>query len=191
MELAQHWFMAYIFKPRPNFLKPVVSRTPFFFKFLDRTPSICQSNSIKLWYFTGYSSTPLMCYLVFLKTVDMLPDTDCLLTHWGWHKWTPFCRRHFQIQIFLNKNVWISLQISLKFLAKVWINNIPVLVQVMAWRRPGDKPLSEPMMVSLLMHICLPPTQWVHILPGALAKAAKYQFFLGFCETHLKIRKQI
>ena len=24
----------------------------------------------------------------------------------------------------------------------------------MAWRRPGDKPLSEPMMVSLLTHIC-------------------------------------
>ena len=25
----------------------------------------------------------------------------------------------------------------------------------MAWRRPGDKPLSEPMMVSLLKHICV------------------------------------
>ena len=29
------------------------------------------------------------------------------------------------------------------------INNIPTLVQVMAWRRPGDKPLSEPMTVRL------------------------------------------
>ena len=27
------------------------------------------------------------------------------------------------------------------------------LVQIMVWRRPGDKPLAEPMMVSLLMHI--------------------------------------
>ena len=26
------------------------------------------------------------------------------------------------------------------------INNIPALVQIMAWCRPGDKPLSEPMM---------------------------------------------
>ena len=25
------------------------------------------------------------------------------------------------------------------------INNIPVLVQIMAWRRSGDKPFSEPM----------------------------------------------
>ena len=47
--------------------------------------------------------------------------------------------------IFLNENVWISLKIWPKFVPKVWINNIPALVQIMAWRRPGDKPLSEPM----------------------------------------------
>ena len=34
------------------------------------------------------------------------------------------------------------------------INNIPTLVQIMAWRRPGDKPLFEPITVSLLTHIC-------------------------------------
>ena len=31
----------------------------------------------------------------------------------------------------------------------------------MAWRRPGDKPLSEPIMVSLPTHICLTQPQWV------------------------------
>ena len=31
----------------------------------------------------------------------------------------------------------------------------------MAWRRPGDKPLSEKMMVSLLTHICINRPQWV------------------------------
>ena len=31
--------------------------------------------------------------------------------------------------------------------------NIPASVQIMAWRRPGDKPLSEPLMVSLLTHM--------------------------------------
>ena len=31
----------------------------------------------------------------------------------------------------------------------------------MACRRPGDKPLSEPMMVSLLTHICVTRPQWV------------------------------
>ena len=35
-------------------------------------------------------------------------------------------------------------KISLKFVPKGPINNNPALVQVMAWRRPGDKPLSEP-----------------------------------------------
>ena len=50
--------------------------------------------------------------------------------------------------IFLNENVWISIKISLKFVPKGPINNNPALVQIIAWRRPGDKPLSEPMMVS-------------------------------------------
>ena len=44
--------------------------------------------------------------------------------------------------IFLNENVWISLKISLKFVPKVPINNIPALVQTLAWCRSGDKPLS-------------------------------------------------
>ena len=63
--------------------------------------------------------------------------------------------------IFLNENVWISIAVSLKFVPKGPINNIPALVQIMAWRRPGDKPLSEPMMVSIPTHICVTPPQWV------------------------------
>ena len=51
---------------------------------------------------------------------------------------------------------------SLKFVPKCPINNIPALVQIMAWRRPGDKPLSEPMMVSLPTHICATRSQWVN-----------------------------
>ena len=63
--------------------------------------------------------------------------------------------------IFLNENVRITIKISLKFVPKDPIKNIPALVQIMAWRRPGDKPLSEPMMVSLLTHICVTRPQWV------------------------------
>ena len=41
--------------------------------------------------------------------------------------------------IFLNENVWISIKISLKFVPKDPINNIPPLVEIMAWRRQnGD-----------------------------------------------------
>ena len=38
-------------------------------------------------------------------------------------------------RIFLNENVRISIKISLKFVPKGPINNIPALVQIMAWRR--------------------------------------------------------
>ena len=55
--------------------------------------------------------------------------------------------------ILLNENVCIAIKISLTFVPKDPNNNIPALVQIMAWRRPGDKPLSEPMVVSLLTHI--------------------------------------
>ena len=64
--------------------------------------------------------------------------------------------------IFVKENAWMSINISLKFVPKGPINNIPVLVQVMAWRRPGDNPLSESRMVSLLTHICLTRPQWVN-----------------------------
>ena len=37
---------------------------------------------------------------------------------------------------------------------------------MMAWRRPGAKTLSEPMMVSLLKHICVTRPQWVKRSPG-------------------------
>ena len=55
--------------------------------------------------------------------------------------------------IFLNENVWISIQMSVKFVPRGPINNIPILVQILAWCRPSEKPLSEPMIVKLPMHI--------------------------------------
>ena len=68
--------------------------------------------------------------------------------------------------ICLKENVWIPTKISLKFVPKGPINNIPALVQIMAWRRLGDKPLFEPMMVCLLMHICFTRPQWVKYCQG-------------------------
>ena len=61
------------------------------------------------------------------------------------------------------KMLWFQLKFhSIKFVPKVPINNISALVQIMACRLVGDKPLSEPMMVRLLMHICITPPQWVN-----------------------------
>ena len=108
-------------------------------------------------------------------------------THTYMRKWSLFCRwftdcyttntalntlrprqngRHFADdtfnRIFVNENVIISNKISLKFVPEGPINNIPALVKIMAWRRPGDKPLSEPMMVRLPTHICVTRPQWVN-----------------------------
>ena len=39
----------------------------------------------------------------------------------------------------MNENVRISINISLKFVPKGLINNIPTLVQIVAWRRPQQQ----------------------------------------------------
>ena len=46
--------------------------------------------------------------------------------------------------IFLNEKFCILIQIPLEFVPKEPIDNNSALVQIMAWRRIGDKPLSEP-----------------------------------------------
>ena len=48
--------------------------------------------------------------------------------------------------IFLNENYKIMFQISLNYVPRIPSDNKPALVQVMAWRRTGDKPLPGPMM---------------------------------------------
>ena len=58
--------------------------------------------------------------------------------------------------IFLIDDIWIAISISLKFVPKGQIDNIPALDQIMAWRRSGDKPLSDPMMIFLLSHTVYP-----------------------------------
>ena len=59
------------------------------------------------------------------------------------------------------KKICISIKISLKFFPKGPVDNNPALVQIRAWRRPGDRPLSEPMLVSVLTHIWVVRPQWV------------------------------
>ena len=61
--------------------------------------------------------------------------------------------------------VWDAVSIlnhlTRKFAPKGPINNIPALVQIMAWRRQGDKPLSEPMLIFAPTHICVTRPQWL------------------------------
>ena len=103
-------------------------------------------------------------YLVCMKSIGELRYCNMrILNNWLWttglfvcetfcyHIETetickPFCRRHLKY-ISLNRNVYFSIMTALKCVPKGPANNIPALVQIIAWCRPGDKPISEPMIV--------------------------------------------
>ena len=81
------------------------------------------------------------------------------LTHWGWDKMAAIFQTTSS-----NAFSWVKMNEISLFIPIGPINNMPALVQIMAWRRPGDKPLSEPMVVGLLTHICVTRPQWVNTL---------------------------
>ena len=62
-------------------------------------------------------------------------------------KWPPFHRKHIHMH-FVNEKLCILIKISWKFVPKGPIHNKPVLVQVMAWRQTGGKPLPEVMLTQ-------------------------------------------
>ena len=84
--------------------------------------------------------------------------------------------------IFLTENVWISFKNSLKFVPEVRISNIQAFAQIMAWLRPGDKPLSEPMMVNLLTHICVTQPQWINTCKTVML--FPNELFIGWLSLH-------
>ena len=108
----------------------------------------------------------ILCYLSVLKPRRLLRFTVNILRP---RQNSPTFSDNIFKCIFLDENVSVSIKISWKFVPTVPINNIPKLVQIMAWRRPRDKPSSDPMMVCLQMHICVTRLQWV--------KAAKTNVF--------------
>ena len=71
--------------------------------------------------------------------------------------WLPFYRRHFPDYIL----EWKLFHFELHFISVCSIAQInkPVLIQKMAWLRTGNRPSSEPTMVSSLLHLCVAWTQ--------------------------------
>ena len=132
---------------------------------------------------------PLLYWINFMKY-------KCVFTfsffskHWDvTGSWNPSPERHSLILqrqchfagdifkcILFNEDVWIPIKISLKFIPKGAINNILAMVQMMAWRRPGDKPLSEPMVVSLPTHICVTRPQWVKFVCALILFTRWWQY---------------
>ena len=110
----------------------------------------------------------LICCLIWIvywhrEVISNWKETSCLPLVWlGFN--TLRLRQsgqHFTYNIFkcifFNENVWIPITISLKFVPRGPITNITALVQIMAWRCPGDKPL----VFSLPTHIWITRPQWV------------------------------
>ena len=97
--------------------------------------------------------------------------------------------RHFADDIFkyifINESVWIPIKISQKFVPRGPINNIQALVQIMAWRHPGDKPLSDAMVVSLPTHICVTRPQWVKFGKDSHS-LSRIQFAAYFFKCHAR-----
>ena len=82
--------------------------------------------------------------------------TQMFISTWpGWFKSSPPGQNGHPIEkdifrcIVVNEKFCILIKISLKFVPKNSTDYNPALVQIMAWRRIGDKPLSEPMLTRL------------------------------------------
>ena len=95
------------------------------------------------------------------KLYELLSNVAVKFTHWGRDKMAAVFQTAFSDAFSWMKMYEFRNKISLEFVPKSQINNIPALVQTMACRWLGDKPLSEPMMASLLTHICVTRPQWV------------------------------
>ena len=106
-----------------------------------------------VWYDTGTMITfYFICILYFI--VSSLTVLSCINTLRLRQNWCHFADNIFKCILFLMKiSEWISLKISLKFVPKILINNIPALVKIEAWCWPGDKPSSEP----------ITQPQWVNV----------------------------
>ena len=75
-----------------------------------------------------------------------IPGNVAVLTHLPLDKMAAILADDISKHIFLNEKLGILIEISLKFVPKGPIDNNPAFVEIMAWRRLGDKPLSEPML---------------------------------------------
>ena len=110
-----------------------------------------------------HQTSKFHCLITYLKILPAVRVSVCLSLN------TLKLRqdgRHFADDIFtcifFNENCYILIRFSLTYVHKGPIDNKPALVQIMAWRRSGDKPLSEPMVISLPTHICVTWPQWVN-----------------------------
>ena len=117
--------------------------------FISHEKSPCYSDQSAKWCFSRGST--VLQYLFRRKAKNSL-------SYWGRDKMAA----NF-LTTFSNAFPWMEIyQFRLRFHWSLFPRvQLTILVQIMAWCRPGDKPLSGPIFVSLLTHICVTRPQWV------------------------------
>ena len=115
---------------------------------------------------TKWKKSVTKIYLSYDKSRDLCRITSVpnyiALTHWGRDKMTAVSQTTLSNAFSWMKMLAFRLRFHWSLFQRFQINDIPSWVQIMAWRRSGDKPLSEPMMVSLSTHICITRPQRVN-----------------------------
>ena len=113
---------------------------------------ICLQKKLYCVYFQSYAKRQVE------HMEPMITAAPLALTHWGRDKTDDISAPFSWMKIF---------EFRLKFqwnFFHITINIILALVQIMAWRRSGEKPIDELMMVSLLTHICVTRLPWINTL---------------------------
>ena len=136
----------------------------FYFKFTLHSPYFCSIFIVFNMFFMVYDEAVIWKRFSQYCSFKMPSGTwrpFCFglsaLTHWDRDKIAAISQTRLS-----NPFSWMKMfEFRLKLVPNGPIDNVPALVQIMAWRRPGDKSLSEPMKARLLTRICVTRPQWV------------------------------
>ena len=99
---------------------------------------------------------PIKCGMKLLESSIPILQQSCTIEVWEWINLSlpgqngPHFTDDIFRCIFVNEKFCILIKISLKFVPKSQIGNNPALVYIMAWRRIGDKLLSESMLTRFI-----------------------------------------
>ena len=104
-------------------------------------------NLLELQYPVNQTAFTQKTFIMKTKKSHVLTRSVPCLTHLPPNKMAAISQMIFQMHFHEWKFLYY-IQMSLKFVPRCQIDNKSVLVQVMAWRRTGDKPLPEPMLTQ-------------------------------------------
>ena len=81
----------------------------------------------------------------------------------------------------------ISIEISQDFIPKGPVDNLAALVQVIAWRRTGDKPLPEPRLTLIHWYIyaALGGDELIHNMHKACPAIRDWYTCINATQTHI------